>query len=371
MQRFDNQPLRERPHLAVLFQDKLGGFVVTTPLLRGLKQKYPEATVDYFGGERTVELESACPYIDQRYSLYGNPDALRGLPDYLAEREAEAGPYDLAINLDFNPLNAVVTTMLRPTFVIGRCFQADGRRELPLGSSPTADLQDPATFWAGEDFLPRFSGVLQSNFIGEIYCRLARVETDFQRTEVPIAPPPLAVPDILVATGGTRTAKLWSTSSWIRLIDSLHRSALTVGLLGAAPSVQKTAYGSADTEAQILGATSLVDLRGKLTLPEVAGALAAARGCVAIDNGVMHLAAAVGTPTVAVFGASAWELWAPKVPWLHLALPRVACSLCRDNRYLNDGCLREQHVCMESISPDDVSDLVRSSIRPSSRPCAP
>src|SRR5262249_51728980 len=157
-------PLRDRPHLAVLFQDKIGGFVVTTPLLRGLKEKYPGATVDYFGGDRTVELEAACPYVDQRYSLYGVADAIRDLPGFLTKREAEAGPYDLAINLDFNPLNAVAATMMRPTYVVGRCFQADGRRELPFGSGSIDRIQDPATFWAGEDFLPRFSGVLQSNF---------------------------------------------------------------------------------------------------------------------------------------------------------------------------------------------------------------
>jgi ADP-heptose:LPS heptosyltransferase len=363
MQRFDDQPLRERPHLAVLFQDKLGGFVVTTPLLRGLKEKYPGATIDYFGGERTAELEAACPYIDRRYSLYGVPDALRGLTSFLSEREAAAGAYDLAINLDFNPLNAVVTTMIGPIYVVGRCFQSDGRRELPFGSSAVDRIQDPATFWAGEDFLRRFSGVLESNFIGEVYCRLARVETDYHRTEVPAVLPQLPIPDVLIATGGTRTAKLWSTSAWIRLIDDLNRSGLTVGLLGAAPSVQKSAYGSADAEAEILAATPLVDLRGTMTLPEVTGALQLARGCVTIDNGIMHLATAVQTPTVAIFGASPWELWAPKVPWLHLALPGVACNLCRDNRFMNDGCLRDQHVCMDSIAPGDVADLVRESLR--------
>jgi heptosyltransferase-3 len=363
MQRFDDQPLRHGPHLAVLFQDKLGGFVVATPLLRGLKEKYPNAVVDYFGGERTVELESACRYIDSRYSLYGLPESLRGLTRFIAVREYVAGRYDLAINLDFNPLNAVATTMLAPEYVVGRCYELDGRRELPLGATQVDLLQAPTTFWAGEDFLPRYSGLLESNFIGEIFCRLARVQTDYHRTEVPTSPPPLPIPDVLIATGGTRQAKLWSTDYWIRLVDELTRSSLTVGLLGAAPAIQRTAYGSADAETGILAATELVDLRGTMTLPEVAGALQAARGCVTIDNGIMHLSAAVETPTIALFGASPSELWAPKVSWLHLAQPRVICTMCRDNRFLNDGCLRDQHVCMDSIAAVEVADLVRSSLK--------
>ena len=364
MERFHDQPLRDHPHLAVLFADKLGGFVVATTLLRGLHEKYPQATLDYFGGERTAELEDACPYIQSRYSLYGRPGALRDLPDYLSAREAEAGAYDLAINLDFNPLNAVVASMLDPRYIVGKCVQPDGRKELPLGDEPRQQIQNPNTFWAGESFLARFGDLLDSNYIGEIYCRVAYVDTDFHRTEVPTADPALPIPDVLIATGGTRTAKLWPTERWEELINCCSRASLAVGLLGAAPRVQQTAYGSASADEQLLSRTSLIDLRGKFTLPQVAGALARARACASIDNGIMHIASAVGTPTVAIFGGSPWDLWAPRANHLLLALPTEPCSLCRDNRFLNDHCLREQQVCMESISATDVFGRLQSVVKP-------
>jgi ADP-heptose:LPS heptosyltransferase len=123
--------------------------------------------------------------------------------------------------------------------------------------------------------------------------------------------------------------------------------------------VQQAAYQSACVETDLLASTGLIDLRGKLTLPEVAGALQLARACVSIDNGIMHLAAAVQTPTIALFGASPWDLWAPRVPWLHLALPTEPCSMCRDNHYLNDACLRDRHVCMLSVRPDSVFETLR------------
>jgi ADP-heptose:LPS heptosyltransferase len=360
MERFDDQPLRPRPHLAVLFQDKLGGFVVATPLLRGLKEKYPGATLDYFGGERTVELEAACPFIDARFSLYGVAGALRNLPRFLAERESAAGPYDLAINLDFNPLNAVAAAMLGATYVVGRVYQPDGRKEVPLGHSKLDELQQPSTFWAGESFLARYGEVVESNFIGEIFCRLAHVVTDYHRLEVPTASPPLDVPSILIATGGSRPAKLWPGHYWKELVSRCCDAGATVGLLGAAPRIQLVAYGSADVETELLASTPLIDLRGRLTLPEVAGALGVSRACVTIDNGIMHLACAVGTPTVALFGASPWGLWAPHVPTLHLALPTEPCTLCRDNRFLNDSCLRERQVCLESVVPDAVLAQLQS-----------
>jgi len=367
VERFHDQPLRDNPHLAVLFADKLGGFVVATALLRGLHEKYPGATLDYFGGERTAELEDACSHIQSRFSLYGRPGALRDLPAYLAEREAAAGPYDLAINLDFNSLNAVVASMLAPRYVVGKCVQPDGRKELLLGEEPREQIQSPNTFWAGENFMVRFGSVLDSNYIGEIFCRVAYVDTDYHRTEVPTIDPGLPIPDVLIATGATRTTKLWPTDHWKQLIDRCEQNGLAVGLLGAAPSLQKAAYGSASADEHLLARTPLIDLRGKFTLPQVAGALSRARVCVSIDNGIMHIASAVGTPTVAIFGGSPWDLWAPRADHLLLALPTEPCSLCRDNRFLNDHCLREQQVCMESISPDEVFGRLRSVLRPPSK----
>src|SRR5207247_52858 len=147
------------------------------------------------------------------------------------------------------------------------------------------------------------------------------------------------------------------------LVERCAEAGLTIGLLGAPPKLQESAYGSGAAEARLLRETCLVDLRGTMSLTQVAGALAQARACVTIDNGIMHLANAVGTPTLALCGASPGELWAPRSTSLHLALPADPCSLCQENRFLNDGCLRERHVCMESITPDAVFRQLQSIVR--------
>jgi ADP-heptose:LPS heptosyltransferase len=104
----------------------------------------------------------------------------------------------------------------------------------------------------------------------------------------------------------------------------------------------------------LLNSTHLVDLRGRYPLPAVAGALARARACVTIDSGIMHLAAAVGTPTVAIFGGSPWRLWSPPVSWVQTLLPVEPCSRCEENLFRNEACLLPTHVCMLSITADQV-----------------
>lgn len=352
-ERFADQPLRPRPHLAVLFYDSIGDFVVTTPLLRGLREKYPGCTIDYFGGERTRELEEASPMIDTRCSIFGRPEALRDLAAFVAEREAVAGAYDLAINLESSPIAAVAASVLRPRYVVGRCYDGALRGLLHQPLDGVDALHDE--FWPAPDLLGRYQGLLETQYIGEIFCRLARVETDFLRTEVPTADPPIATPPVLISTGANRSAKLWTLEGWQQVVRWCAARGFEVGLLGGRPADQARHYHAGSLEDDLLLSAPLHDLRGRLTLPGVAGALARARACVTVDNGIMHLALAVGTPTIALFGASPWRLWAPPVPHLRLLLTTAECTLCEENRYRNAHCLREEHLCMESIRPERVA----------------
>lgn len=54
------------------------------------------------------------------------------------------------------------------------------------------------------------------------------------------------------------------------------------------------------------------------TLPSLASTLAAARLFIGNDSGVSHLAAAVGAPTVALFGPTSSEVWAPDGARVHI-----------------------------------------------------
>jgi heptosyltransferase-3 len=349
MERFTDQPLRERPHLAVVFYDSIGDFVVATPLMRGLREKYPGCTLDYLGGERTRELEDASHLLDSRYSLFGASEGLRALPGYLAARVAAAGPYDLAVNCEAHPAARLTLSHMAPQYVVGPAYTPDLRGDLSYSDARVDALWGES--WNAADLLQRYGDVLASQYIGEILCRLARVETNYARTEVPVAAPSDPVPDVLIATGANRGAKLWPAGYWKAVLDWCAHQGLTVGLLGSAPAQQAQYYHSVDAESWLLAQTRLMDLRGRYSLPQVAGALARARACVTIDNGIMHLAAAVSCPTVAIFGGSPWRVWAPPVPTVRVLLPPDPCLLCEENRFRNDACLLPEHVCMLAVSP--------------------
>jgi len=332
----------------VLFCDHIGDFVVATPLMRGLRERFPDLVLDYFGGEATRELEQASRLVDARYSLFGRPDALEALPAFLEERRAVAGPYALAVNLEADARAATACQLIDPDYLVSS-FLGPGEKDPSHNLDGVDRLKRDV--WNRPGLLADYPD-LTSHYIAEIFCRLARIETDYVRTESPTKEPPVAVPAVLLSTGGNRTAKLWPAVYWLEVAAWLREQHIEVGLLGP-PAERRATYHAEEVDNALLQ-TGVVDLRGRLSLPEVAGALRNARAFVTVDSGLLHLAVAVGTPTIGLFGASPVRLWAPPVACARILEPSDPCSLCEENHFRNLDCLLPVHQCMRSVEPSRV-----------------
>ena len=59
VKRYDGRDLGSKPHIVVLGSCKVGNFVVTLPMLRILRRRYPNAKIDFWGTEATRDFEEA------------------------------------------------------------------------------------------------------------------------------------------------------------------------------------------------------------------------------------------------------------------------------------------------------------------------
>lgn len=97
-------------------------------------------------------------------------------------------------------------------------------------------------------------------------------------------------------------SKLWPVGHWARLVDLLRQAGADLVLSGApadqpfTQAIREQAASAGQAPDQVL------DLAGRTSLPELAAVLCLADLVVATDTGVMHLAAALGRPVVALFG---------------------------------------------------------------------
>lgn len=101
--------------------------------------------------------------------------------------------------------------------------------------------------------------------------------------------------------------KCWPAERMAALIDRLHDDGHTV-VLSAAPSDSEMAMIEA---IQTRLKRSALSLAGRLSLKELAALTARAQLFIGVDSAPMHIAAAMGTPTVALFGPSGDIEWGP------------------------------------------------------------
>jgi heptosyltransferase-2 len=131
-------------------------------------------------------------------------------------------------------------------------------------------------------------------------------------------------------------SKLWPARSFAELAAGLAADGVTCVLVGAAPDQQIAEQVMRESAAAPL------NLVGRTNVPILAGVLAQCRAAVGNDSGAIHLAAAVGIRTTALFGPTNERLTAPRGTQESVVLTNpVWCRPCmlRDCP-LDHACLR-------------------------------
>jgi exopolysaccharide biosynthesis WecB/TagA/CpsF family protein len=106
-----------------------------------------------------------------------------------------------------------------------------------------------------------------------------------------------------------------------------------------------------------------INLVGKTNLPQLADLIRSADVYIGADSGVMHMAASVRTPVIAIFGSSNAEAWSPYSPnGITVVLrSQPMCSPCMyvENRIgAKDGC--EARTCLKMVTPAQVIQVANA-----------
>jgi heptosyltransferase-2 len=180
--------------------------------------------------------------------------------------------------------------------------------------------------------------------------KVARAEIDSWRREHGLALD--SRPVVVLAPGAVGPSKRWPASAYAAAARHLIAEGFAVWVVGG-PEEKTLA-------AEIIGATTARDLTGH-DLRNAILALAAAAVAVSNDSGLLHVAAALGTPAIGIFG--------PTSPWHWAPLNRLAATIeskseveCRPCH--KPVCRFGHHRCMRDIPPDQVLAAVRQAFPP-------
>jgi len=157
-------------------------------------------------------------------------------------------------------------------------------------------------------------------------------------------------PIVALAPGSVAPARRWPADSYAALSWKLLTDGCDVWVLGGP--------GEKALAAQIVGDSKARDLTGP-DIRDAVLAMASARVAVANDSGLLHVAAALGTPSIGIFGPMTAALWAPLNP-LAAAIEingELPCRPCNQN-----VCPLGHHRCLRDISPDTVFAAARDAL---------
>jgi heptosyltransferase-3 len=148
--------------------------------------------------------------------------------------------------------------------------------------------------------------------------------------------------------------KEWDIKKWVRIIDWLWREyKIATGVVGAATEHERAA--------KIVQACSgkSYNLAGKTSLAELAGVLSLSRLHIGVDSASPHIAAAVGTPTITLYGPSDWRDWAPVGDRHRVVVPDMDCVPCHKKGCNGNG----RSECLETLGIEPMQTVIREVLK--------
>ena len=171
---------------------------------------------------------------------------------------------------------------------------------------------------------------------------------------------------ILFFHGTTWETKLWPDSYWLRLADQLTFDGYAIAL----PWGNETEKKRAEHIRLSVRHPDQVSVLPRLSLRDMACRIRQAAGVVAVDSGLAHLAAAMNTPVVSIFGPTQPGLTRPYGLNQICLQVGTSCQGCLRKRCGKsapaDGLAQEQitSVCYQTVPPEKVKNALYSLIHP-------
>ena len=266
--------------LLIMRGGAVGDFIVTLPVIGALRQTFPKAWIEVIGHASRVGLADHPRYADRVMDLE-SLDVYR-----LFQARAEASPRLAAYLQSFD-------------LIVAYLFTADGVFQQQLqrycqGQVITWPPHPPAGMHVTDYLLQALEPLDLGHADPEP--RLEPIASRNAKGNGAVAFHP--------GSGGQQ--KLWPLEGWREVMTWARRQGLD-GVVIQGPAEQER-----DVRALLQPVTGDWPWIDDVSLPELAALLQPCRAALSHDSGIAHLAAAVGVPTLALFGPTDPRVWGPR-----------------------------------------------------------
>ena len=321
----------------------IGDVLMMTPMLRALKDAMPDAEITAVVPDGMEDLLTSNPCVNEVLTFTKGSGLIEDLKFLKSLRDKKC---DIAINMTEGDRGAVM------------CLASGAK--IRIGADPKGK-----GFW-GKDRLftslvpqrwDRHRALMDLEMVGplgiepanqklELYT--SRNDDEYVRGLLKDQGMKGDEPIATVHPTSRWLFKCWNDKSVAKVIDYLQAKGLRV-IMTSGPDKKETEKAA---HIASLAKTPPIDLTGLLTLGQLASILKMSRLFFGVDSAPMHMAAAVGTPVVALFGPSDYKVWAPFTDNARVVMKKdmFPCLPCR-----KDGCGgSKKSDCLEAITVPEV-----------------
>jgi lipopolysaccharide heptosyltransferase II len=326
----------------------LGDLVMSQPALRAIRRTYPRAHLAVLIKQELASFFDGARWIDEviPYSVG------RGLSGFFDRRrivgEIRSRRFDLGVLFPNSFESALWLTMAGVRRRAG--FVADARGAmltLKAVPSPDANSGHQSDYWLA---MVRATGVAEGradDFALDVHPphreRMRQwLAANRKRPGRPIY--------AIAPAAAYGPAKEWPADSYGSLIDLLTRREDAEVVLVGAPSER-----SKCEEVAAASKSGTIIAAGHTNIGELIALLSLCGGFIGNDSGCMHLAGALGIPTVAIFGSTNPARTGPMGPKTRVIYRKLECSPC-----LARTCRFGHYRCLTQIGPDELADAIVS-----------
>jgi ADP-heptose:LPS heptosyltransferase len=346
-------------NILVIRTHRFGDILQLTPMLRGLKDRYPESTVYFMVGKDFVPLLEGNPDVDAiipipekeyRYLLKDKPERYSWIFNELYDLiyELRQKKFDLIINRQYE-WGGIFAYLIGANKILGGSYSPE--KGFYFSDQPSKELFDltrnnrKANFTNLVDWACRIAGVFPAKD-RKMYLPVTKRAHKEALKLLEISELYHDKPLVGIQMGAAKSFRQWGVENFSEIIQWLVKDrGKRVALIGSEDEkdlgdlIQRT-FGKQDLP--------LTDLIGKTSLKTLGAVLQKCECLITGDTGSMHLAAAVGTPVLALFFGTAypWET-GPFGPGHFVLYSDTLCAPCFDPVQCKDD-----YLCKKEISPD-------------------
>lgn len=339
--------MKEFQRILIMKPSSLGDIVHALPTLAVLRNRYPRASISWFVKRQWAELLERVEGLDHIWPV--DPGLRAWLSQVPALRKAQ---FDLVIDLQGLFRSGAMAWLADcPT----RFGFSSGREGSPLFYShtvavPTSDMHAIDRYF----LLPQALGI---SVVGPVMFRLRSTPDDMKQVEALLREShhqqdgPRLERLIGMNPSARWATKRWPLESFAAVADHLQREQIgTVVLLGGKEDQ------SLARDIQRCMKTSPIDVTGKTSLRLLPAMCERLDLLITNDSGPMHIAAAMGTAVVALFGSTSALRTGPYGTGHSVLTHPIPCSPCFSRTCHHTVNLE----CLKGVAPAQVLEAVRS-----------